>query len=690
MVILLNNMSPVQLLLRVAFVAALGGLLRGAVFNCSGETPMTSGIPSSADLIQLSLEDLGNIRVTSVSRKSESLSSAPAAIHVITQEDIRRSGVTSLAEALRLAPGLDVARANSRQWAIASRGFNGVFANALLVLVDGRTIYTPLSAGVFWEEADTVLEDIDRIEVIRGPGAAVWGANAVNGVINFVTKSSKETQGLLMSGGGGIEESAFGTLRYGGALGKDAHYRIYAKHSDRDEFTTADGRSATDTWWLQQSGFRVDWDASDSDLVTLQSDYYYGELGGRINLLSESPPGLVPTEIRSKVEGLNVLGRWTRQLSGDSEMSHQIYYDRTDRGFRIGREIRDTFDWDGQHRFQAGERNEIVWGGGYRYSADAVTQTQDFQLTDPNVGLQLFSAFAQDEITLVPDSLRATIGAKVEHNDFTGFEFQPSFRVSWTATEHQTFWGAISQAIRTPARTERGLSYFVTPPPAFDSLGFPVLIQAQGNPVFGSEKLVAYELGYRAQLSPRLTLDVATFYHDYDRLWSALVLPAELQASPIGEPFLRIPATPTNAGFGETYGVELSGTWQPVEPWRLRAGYTFLKMNLHTRGLIRSTAEDIETSNPEQQVFIRSEMDLGKNFEWGLGLRFVDSLPALQIPNYLGLDARLAWKPSRNCEIAIIGRDLLDDHHPEAAPSGIITQDVEVDRAVYAKVTLRF
>lgn len=671
-------------------MAAFGVFLRCAVFSSIGETLDAPEDPSAVDLLQLSLEDLGNIRVTSVSRKSESLSSAAAAIHVITQEDIRRSGVSTLADALRMAPGLDVARANSRQWAIASRGFNGVFANALLVLVDGRTIYTPLSAGVFWEEADTVLEDVDRIEVIRGPGAAVWGANAVNGVINFVTKSSKDTQGLLMSGGGGIEDRAFGTIRYGGKLGKNAYYRLYAKHSDRDEFTTANGLGASDSWWLQQSGFRLDWEASESDLVTLQSDYYFGDLGGRINLLSISPPGLVPTEIRTKAEGLNVLGRWTRQLSEDSEMSHQFYFDRTDRRFGIGREIRDTFDWDAHHRFQAGERNEVVWGAGYRYSGDAVTESQDFQFTDPSVGLQLYSAFAQDEVELVADRLYATVGAKVEHNDFTGFEFQPNFRVSWTPTQLQTVWGAVSRATRTPARSERGLSYFVTPPPALDSLGFPILIQAQGNPVFGSEELVAYELGYRAQASSRLTLEVATFYHDYDRLWSALVSPAELQTSPIGEPFLRIPATPTNAGFGETYGVELSGTWQPLETWRLRAGYTFLKLNLHTRGLVRSTAEDIETSNPEQQVFLRSEMDLGKNFEWGLGLRFVDSLPALGIPDYLSLDARVAWKPNRNCEIAIIGRDLLDDRHPEAVPSGIITQDVEVDRSVYAKMTLRF
>ena len=644
----------------------------------------------SVDLLRLSLEELGQIKVTSVSRKSESLSTAAAAIHVIPAEEIRRSGVTTLAEALRTAPGVQVAQANSRQWAISARGFNGVYASALLVLMDGRTLYTPLFSGVFWEEADTVLEDLDRIEVIRGPGATLWGANAVNGVINFITKSAKETQGLLVSGGGGLEERGFGVVRYGGQLSTNAHYRVYTKYSDRDEFTLAGGGGASDAWSVWQSGLRLDWDSTPDDRITLQSDYYYGHMGGRINRLSLSPPGLAPTVVRGKVEGANVLSRWTHDLGPESEVSVQTYYDRTDRSFGVGREIRDTVDLDAQHRFPVGDRNDIVWGAGYRYSVDDITQAPDFQIADPNVGLQLFSLFAQDELTLVPERFHLTLGTKLEHNDFTGFEIQPSGRVTWTPNERHTIWGAISRAVRTPARSERGLRYYVSPPLSAPVLPLPLLIQAQGNPDFGSEELLAYELGYRVQVHPRLSLDTTVFYHDYDRLWLGAVLPAKIQLSPSGEPYVLIPVAPRNDLFGETYGVEASAVWQPTPAWRLQGTYTFFAMSLHTRGAVRSITEDTEISNPRHQVCFRSEVDLGRHVEWGLGLRYVDSLPGLGISSYVEMDARLAWKVSPKCEVALIGRNLLDPHHPEAMPSGVSVADVEVDRSIYGKVTWRF
>jgi iron complex outermembrane receptor protein len=648
----------------------------------------------SVDLLQLSFEDLGKIKVTTVSRKSENLSGAAAAIHVITQEDVRRSGVTSLAEALRMAPGLDVARAGSRQWAISARGFNHTFANKLLVLMDGRTIYTPLFSGVFWEETDTVLEDLDRIEVIRGPGATLWGANAVNGVINIITKSSKETQGTLISGGGGFEERAFGTVRYGGRLGTNAYYRVYGKYADRDEFTMADGSGASDSWWTSQGGFRLDWEPSEMNRLTLQGDYYHADLGARVNVQSLNPPKLSHAPFRLKAEGANVLGRWTHDISASSDMSLQMSYDRTDRGFGIAREIRDTFDLDAQHRFHFGRRHEIVWGAGYRYSADDITESPDFTMRDPSVGLQLVSAFVQDAIALVPDHLHVTLGTKVEQNDFTGFEVQPSGRISWIPHERHTLWGAVSRAVRTPSRAERDVGIFTDPSPVLPPLPLPLVAPGAGNSDFRSEDLIAYEIGYRVSVHPRLSLDFAVFYNEYNHLNSVVAQPLQLQFSsgPTATPYLVLPLVFGNDLHGETYGGELSALWQPVDHWRLRAAYTFLQMQLHTRGSVSSLSEANEGSSPHHQVSLWSDIDLGSHVEWGFGLRYVDRLPGLlqRIPAYTELETRLAWKPTRHCELAIVGKNLLHAHHREYSPVEVTARNVAVDRAIYAKITLRF
>lgn len=647
--------------------------------------------PASGDLLQLSLEELGRIHVTTVSRKEESLSLAAAAIHVITQEEIRRSGVTSLPEALRMAPGLDVARANARQWAISARGFNSVFADKLLVLMDGRTIYTPMFSGVFWEETDTLLDDVERIEVIRGPGATLWGANAVNGVINIITKNARDTQGLLINGGGGMEEHGFGAVRYGGPIGSNAFYRVYSKYSNHDEFTLSEGPGAADHWWMAQEGFRVDWTAAEMNRLTLQGDYYYGDLGGIIRRHSFSPPGMFSESFRGKAEGANLLGRWTHEFSADSETSVQTSYDRTDRRFGVGGEIRDTFDLDAQHRFSMGERHEIVWGAGYRYSVDDLTEGPDFMSRDPSVGLQLASAFVQDEWALVPESLHLTFGTKIEHNDFTGFEVQPSGRIAWMPGPRHTIWGAVSRAVRTPARTQRDFMFYAEPPATLPPFPLPVLIPGTGNPDFDSEEVLAYEIGYRVKPQARLSLDLTAFYNDYDRLYNVVTFQPELQFSPASEPYLLLPVSIDNNLFGETYGAEISATWQPLDHWRLRASYSGLKMNLHPKkpAAIRVT-EDEEGSSPKHQASLWSDVDLGHQVEWGLGLRYVDSLPGQGISGYTELDVRLAWKPTPNCEFAVVGRNLLDPHHREFAPVVIGSKNVEVDRAIYAKLTVRF
>ncbi|MBI2949115.1 MAG: TonB-dependent receptor [Verrucomicrobia bacterium] len=639
--------------------------------------------------MQVSIEDLGTIKITTVSRKSERLSSAAAAIHVITQEEVRRFGVNSLPEALRLTPGLEVARANSRQWAISSRGFNGTFANKLLVLMDGRTVYTPLFSGVFWEETDAVLEDLDRIEVIRGPGATQWGANAVNGVINFMTKSAKDTQGLLISGGGGIEEHAFGTVRYGGKLATNVFYRVYGKYSNHDAFTLTTGEDAADSWWMAQEGFRLDWDSSPRNRLTLQGDYHSGDAGGKVRKVSFSPPRLVGEEFRDKMEGGNILGRWTHDFTVDSELTLQTYYDRADRAVGLAREIRDTLDVDLQHRFQLGERNEIIWGAGYRFSVDDIRGSPDLMMSDPSAGLDYFSAFVQDEITLAPDRLRLTLGTKLERNDFTGFEVQPSARIAWTPVEHHTLWASASRAVRTPSRGERSLMFYADAPRQVSPLPFATLFPVSGNPNFQSEELIAYELGYRVQPHPRFSVDWTGFYNQYDHLRDALRGTPEVRLTSANVPYLLIPLTANNNLSGETYGTEVSSTWRPADFWRLRLGYTFLRLNLDTGNPKPSPGEADAGGSPRHQVFLWSDFDVGRRVEWGLGLRHVGSLAFPGIPAYTELDARLAWEITPNCELSIMGRNLLHAHHREFAPTTITIPNVEVDRAVYVKVTLR-
>ena len=671
-------------------LAVLAGLGITSFHSQAADDSSVASASSAVGLIQLSLEELGQIKVTSVSKKSESLSGAAAAVYVITKDDIRRSGATSLAAALRMAPGLDVAQANARQWAISARGFNEIFANRLLVLMDGRTLYTPLFSGVFWDEADTVLEDVDRIEVIRGPGATLWGANAVNGVINIITKSTKETPGTLMSAGGGSEERGFGTARYGGRLGSNTYYRVYGKYLNQDEATLSNGLGAGDNWWMSQWGFRVDSEPSPRNRLTLQGDYSFVNWSDRMRLHSLSPPGMYSAPVRGRSEGGNILGRWTHEFSSESELSIQLYYDRTDREFGIGGEIRNTFDLDAQYRFRLGERHEIIWGAGYRYSVDDVAGSADFTMDDPSVGLQLGSTFVQDEVALIPDRLSVTAGTKLEHNDFTGFEVQPSVRLAWTPDEQHTLWASVSRAVRTPSRAERGVHLFADPPFSAPPLPLPVLVTGKGNPEFESEELLASEIGLRVGVHPRLSVDVTAFYNVYDRLYNIALLPIELRLSPSGQPYLVFPITDNNALYGETYGAELSAMWQPLDHWRLRAQYTFLRMNLHTRGLLPSGSEESEGESPRHQASLWSDVDLSRHVEWGVGLRYVDELWARRIPAYTELETRLAWKPTPNCELSVVGRNLLAAHHKEFSPFLFFSRDVEVDRAVYAKLTFRF
>ncbi|HEU4708206.1 MAG TPA: TonB-dependent receptor [Methylophilaceae bacterium] len=634
------------------------------------------------DFALMSLEELSNIQVTSVSRTPERILDAPASVTVITSEDIRRSGATSIPEALRLAPNLNVAQKNSHDWAISARGFNTDLANKMLVMIDGRTVYSPLFSGVFWDKQDYLLEDIERIEVISGPGGTLWGVNAVNGVINIITKSSSDTQGAYFETGVGDELKNSTAVRYGGELAPNVTYRVYGKHFDRDDQVYANGNSANDAWRMGQGGFRLDADADALNSFTLQGDYYDGE---------ESDP---ITGNDGVARGNNILGRWKHVLSDDSDFSLQMYYDRTHleipraaapaplvvpAGFLT--DDLETYDVDFQHRFKLDERNRIVWGLGYRYTHDRFDSAPTVVLDPEHLDQQLYSAFIQDEIKL-HDKLFFTVGTKVEHTDYTGWEYEPSARIQWQVAPDQMLWAAISRAVRTPSRLDRDLRTPTNLPAPF-----PQSILS-GSSDFDSETVVAYELGYRGRLGPKFSTSATAFYNEYDHVRS-------LSASPPGFLGLGLPFFFANNLEGQTHGIELSADYQALSWWRLQFGYSYLEENIH----VKSGATDInnalnETADPRHQVSLRSLMDLPYNMELDGQLRWVDELHlnnagvVAKVPSYTELSVRLGWRPTKRVELSLTGQNVLHDSHPEyGLPS---SQRVEIERSIYGKVQLRF
>ncbi|HKX31556.1 MAG TPA: TonB-dependent receptor plug domain-containing protein, partial [Blastocatellia bacterium] len=437
------------------------------------------------DLTTFSMEDLMNLEVTSVSKKEEKLFRSAAAIYVITQEEIRRSGLTTIPEVLRMAPGLSVARIDGSKWAISARGFNGRFANKLLVLIDGRSVYTPQFAGMYWEIQNLPLEEVERIEVIRGPGGTLWGANAVNGVINIITKRAEDSQGGLLTIGGGSEEQGFGLARYGARIGADASYRVYAKYFNRGGLVNAAGYNAHDWQNWVGGGWRLDWQRSERETLTVQGDIHdtgLRETSTSISLFNPlAPRALTPAEYT----GGNVMGRWTHAFSDRSDMTLQTYFDRSCyNSFDVGERV-DTFDLDFQHRLAFG-RQDLLWGLGYRVITDRTRTDSPTQFTPPGRTSHLFSAFAQDELMLVKDRLRLTIGSKLEHHYFTGFDAQPNARLLWTPSARQTVWAAVSRAVRTPARSDRGLRYNNSA--FFDADGLLNVVAFLGNPKHNSEE----------------------------------------------------------------------------------------------------------------------------------------------------------------------------------------------------------
>lgn len=621
-----------------------------------GEGPTDDVYRSPSELKKLSLEQLVDVEITSASRRPEPISQASSAIDVITGDTIRRSGALNLPDALRLGAGMEVAQIDGHTWAISARGFNISTANKLQVLLDGRSLYTPLFSGVFWDVQRTFLPDLEQIEVIRGPGATLWGANAVNGVINIRTKSARDTQGFLVDAVGGSEGGSLG-LRYGGRMGRDTYYRAYVMRERADGLSLEGGGDAQDETDFTQGGFRVDSVLGLNDTLTVQGDGYAGAFG-QLNAQDV------------EVDGGNFLARWGHQFGVDSSLSVQGYYDRTHRLIPgVFEEYRNTFDVELEGRFVLGA-HDIVYGGNYRVSLDEIGNLgPTIAFLPANETEHLISAYVQDEWHIIPRQFSAVAGSKFEYNTFSGFEIQPSGRLVWTPAADQTFWGAVSRAVRTPTRIDQDV---FAPNPA---TGAPVVLR--GTRDFESEVLFAYELGYRVQPSKTLSLDLSLYYNDYDNLRS------QEPQGPAGTPFVL-----ANMLEGHTYGATLAGRWRVTDWWELDGNVSALHVDLHrSPGSLDPSNGVGEANDPDYFFALRSSMDLPGHIQFNAVLRYVSDLPHPVTPSYLGLDLRLAWMPRENFEFAIIGRDLLDPHHPEFR-GAVVTREVE--RRVFGTIKWTF
>ncbi|UGQ47995.1 TonB-dependent receptor plug domain-containing protein [Massilia endophytica] len=599
---------------------------------------------SGGDIAELSLEQLENIVITSVSRQEERLSNAAASIFIISASDIRRSGVRSLPEALRLAPNLQVARIDARNYAITARGFNSAFTNKLLVLIDGRSIYSPLFSGVFWDAQDVVLEDIERIEVISGPGATIWGVNAVNGVINIITRSAKDTQDGMVSVSAGRDDRD-GTVRYGGRLPKGGHYRAYAKTVEVDDTANAAGASRFTGFRRRQAGFRADWDLTQGGL-SISGDAYQGALEQART-----------RDIR--IAGANLVGRWTRKLSDESNLRLQMVLDHTERSQpNAFVEKLDTVELEAQHDLRLGNTHAIAWGGGIRFSRDDLTNAAAFSFLPADKELHWANIFVQDEIAL-RDNLRLTLGMKVEHNNYTGAETLPGVRLGWSFAPGHLLWGNLARTVRAPSRIDRDI--YVPSKPIM--IGGVPRYQIAGGPTFESEVANVAELGYRVQPSSRWTFSATAYYAKYDRLRTLEPNTANLPYTGLQE--FR------NMGDGHVRGLELWARWQLAERWRLNAGAVVQSVDTGLEPGSRdvSARTGLATNDPNRHWLLRSSHDLSARSQLDWTLRYTGALANPQVPAYYELDLQWTWKPMPNLDVALIGQNLLHSSHAEFGTS---------------------
>ncbi len=687
-----NIRRRAQLTEFVLLVAALA-IFAPARANCQAPAPIAGQsappIPVRGDLTDMSIEDLMNLEVTSGAKKDEPLQRTAAAIFVITSEDIRRSGATNLPDVLRMAPGLDVAQTSGNTWAVSSRGFNDAFANKMLVLVDGRTVYSPVFSGVFWDAQDILLADVERIEVITGPGAALWGTNAVNGVINIITKNSAKTQGATVTAGGGNVVGGYGAGQYGGQLPGGGTYRVFAKGFSTESVSGIGVQGPQDGWNLQHGGFRADWILNSRDSLTIEGDLFRSDGQGTTNFTTSLMPlTFAPLPGTLEDHGGNLLAHWKRTFSARSEISLQVYFDHetADAGFVTG--TSNTVDVEFQHHIAIGKRHDVVWGLDYRAIQIDTAGGMPVSFTPPRTLENLVSAFAQDEIEVIPGRLRLTLGGRVQREYTSEIDFQPDARLLWTPSTRHAVWLAASRALRGISPSDTGVDAFLGPVPGPG--GLLIVPEALGNPSIRPEAEIAFQVGYRAQLTQRISASATAYLNHYTRL------NGENAGTPIletdsGTPFLLLPEVEDNKIDGQTHGIEFFGNWKPVSIWKLSGGYTWLD------GFFRDGSADAAPNTtattlnaPHHQFSIRSSLDLPHRLEFDSALYRVGPLDSFAVPGYYRLDARFGWHVGEHAEFAIVGQNLLSPSHIETGSEPDWFEAAAIRRSYYAKVTWHF
>ncbi|HLZ39874.1 MAG TPA: TonB-dependent receptor [Candidatus Sulfotelmatobacter sp.] len=644
----------------------------------------SSDLDQNTQLKTLTLEQLGNVKVTSASKAPEQIWKTSAATFVLTNDDIRRSGATTIPDALRLVPGVEVARINSNRWSIGIRGFGSRLTRDVLVLIDGRTVYTTLLAGTYWEVQNLMLADVDRIEVIRGPGGIIWGPNAVNGVINIITRSSKDTHGTYVSLGGGNVDEGFINARYGGGNQHGLNYRVYGMAFDRGpEYHTADAEY--DSWRNIQGGFRMDFARNERDNFTLQGDIYDEGAGESVTATTYAPPYSQVLDGTSRLSGGNILAHWQRIQGEGKDIQVQAYYDRTNRHELNFADLRDTFDVDFLDRFRLPGEQQISWGFGARFSRGTnPTIVSGLYFLPGSRTDELFTGFLQDEIAFMDNRVSLSFGTKLLKTNYTGAQWQPDIRLLVTPSKNQTFWAAFTHALRTPSDAER--AFYLTGFTGSLINGLPFFARFNANPDFHSEELNGYELGYRQLMHENVFVDVAAFYNHYGDFFSEdLLLPILLENNP-APPHYLLPARFGNGLVGSTRGIEIAPQWKPMPQWRLEASYSFLQMELRrgTNSLDVGTAPITEGSSPRHEVSALSGLDLSKKFSLDLSYRYVSHLTAQKIRAYSTADAQFTWHVRPHWNVSVVGQNLFQPYHYESASDP--GPNVAVKRSVYGQL----
>lgn len=671
--------------------ALLAGSAFAAALLCGAANAADPAAAPGDDFTSFSLEDLMAVEVVTASKRSERASEAAAAVFVLTRDDISRSGAVTIADALRLVPGVNVAQINANSWAVTVRGFNSRFSNKLLVMIDGRSVYTPLFSGTLWDQQNIVLEDIQRIEVVRGPGGALWGANAVNGVINIITRSSRDTQGVLAKVSGGDEYEAEALLRVGGKIGENGAYRVYGKFESFDSNETAANVDANDDWRNFRGGFRTDFDLSARDTLMMTGEVSFIDAGETLDVPLLTAPFLERRDADIERTGAHILSQWTRDLGDGSELSVQGFIDYSDIRIPQGEEKRLTLDVTAQHSFSAGERHDLLWGVGVRNISDDITNSEFVSFADTSRSVQIFSGFVQDTYK-VSEKLDVVLGAKFEHNDYTGFEIQPSARVVLRAEENLTFWGAVSRAVRTPSRAEddiRGTAAVIPPGFPGNPGPLPLALQFTGDRSIDSETLISYELGARLRLADSVSFDVTGFFNKYGDLRGSRLGAPVVMAAPT--PHVVLPLVVDELVDADTQGVEAVLDWQVAPNWRLQATYAYLNIDGDVPVFpdVRATAPG--GADPTHTANLRSLFDITKSVKLDAALRYVDDLEGFGIDSYVALDARIAVRLTDQFELAVTGRNLTEGEHFEfGTDPSFSTVPTSVERSVFASLSAKF